>query len=311
MMADQAADDGIFFIYMGGRVPEHLKQHITHAIIDKSVRSIDDFAFFECPHLLHVEFHKGVRRVGKEAFAHCPSLRHLRMPGVSIIEDAAFFDCRSLIDVEFGDKLEIIRFAAFSQCTSLRQLRIPSIKDIGVAAFFCCEQLTDVEFGKKLERVGQRAFRRCFNLRRIAIPLKQYMLDCDVFNYCENLVKVDFIGNIHRITSYLSMQSWRNHIEEQMKWINRFLPTIPSNMKTMALQQWMGSIHQKLEFYKTKHFKLLKEASTEIELALWKTRLEKESVQAWNKIQRAECRFVCKSDIVIPNVMKFLIFPAE
>lgn len=309
MMADQAANDAeILFIYTGGRVPEHIKEHITHAIIDKSVKSIDDFAFYECPLLLHVEMHDGLERVGREAFAHCPSLMQVRMPGVRIIEDAAFFDCQQLIEI-LGDKLEVIRFAAFSHCISLRHITLPTVKDIGVAAFFCCEQLTDADFGALLERIGQRAFRRCFNLRRISIPMRQGMLECDIFNYCENLVRIDFIGNIHRTTSYLSMQSWRNDIEEQIRWINRFLPTIPSNMKTMALQQWMGSIHQKLESYKIEHFKLLKEASTELELYLWKTKLEKQCVQSWDKRQREECRFVCKSGVVIPNMISFLIIP--
>mmetsp|Transcript_105 Transcript_105/g.155 ORF Transcript_105/g.155 Transcript_105/m.155 type:complete len:310 (+) Transcript_105:101-1030(+) len=307
MMADQE-EEGIF-IYTGGRVPEHLKEHITHVIIHKSVRSVDAFAFYECPNLLDVRFHGGVRRVGREAFAHCPSLRHLKMPAVRVIEDAAFFDCQQLLDVDFGNKLEIVKFAAFSQCISLKFLKMKTVKEIGVAAFFCCEQLTDAEFGEDLERVGKRAFRRCFNLRRIAVPLKKSVLDCDVFNYCENLVKVDFIGNVHKTVSYLSLQCWRNDIEEQMKWINRFLPSISSSMKTVALQQWIESIVEKIKFYKIEHYKLLKEASTELELAVWKTKLEKEGVQQWDKRQREDCRFVCKSNIVIPSVLSFLMIP--
>mmetsp|Transcript_28419 Transcript_28419/g.46125 ORF Transcript_28419/g.46125 Transcript_28419/m.46125 type:complete len:306 (+) Transcript_28419:130-1047(+) len=305
-MADQVE----VFIYTGGRVPEHLKQHITHVIIDLSVRSIDDFAFYECPNLVNVDVHDRVLKVGREAFAHCPSLQYVRMPGVKLVDDAAFFDCQKLMSAEFGS-LETIRFAAFSQCISLRFFASKTVKNIGVAAFFCCEQLTDAEFGDALERVETRAFRRCFNLRRIAIPLKKFLLDCDVFNYCENLVKVDFIGNVYKTMSFLSMYSWRNDIEEQIKWINRFLPTTSSNMKTVALQQWIESILEKLKYYKTEHYKLLKEASTDLELALWKTKLENERVQLWDKRQREDCRFVCKSNIVIPSVISFLMIPEE
>lgn len=298
------------FIYTGGRVPEHLKQHITHVVIDLSVRSIDDFAFYECPHLVNVDCHDGVLKVGREAFAHCPSLQYVRMAGVTVVEDAAFFDDQNLLGADFGS-IEIIRFAAFSQCISLRFFASKTVKDIGVAAFFCCEQLTDAEFGDNLERVGKRAFRRCFNLRRIVMPLKKRVLDCDVFNYCENLVRVDFIGNVLETVSFLSMHSWRNDIEEQIKWVNRFLPTISSSMKTMALQQWIESILDKLNYYKTEHYKLLKEAATDLELALWKTKLENERVQVWDKRQREECRFVCKSNIVIPSVVSFLLIPEE
>jgi hypothetical protein len=46
-MADHADDDDIF-VYMGGRVPEHLSRIITHARIDESVTTIDDGAFSNC-----------------------------------------------------------------------------------------------------------------------------------------------------------------------------------------------------------------------------------------------------------------------
>ena len=94
-----------------------------------------------------------------------------------------------------------------------------------------------------------------------------------------------------------------------MRWVNRFLPTISSSMKTVALQQWIESIVKKIQFYKKEHSKLLKEASTELELALWKKKLEQEGVQQWEERQREDCRFVCKSNIVIPSVISFLMIP--
>ncbi len=68
-MADHAVDDEeeetVLYIYTGGRVPEHLKQHISLAIMGKSIRSIDNFAFYGCTHLVDVIFHEGVLYVGK------------------------------------------------------------------------------------------------------------------------------------------------------------------------------------------------------------------------------------------------------
>ena len=76
-MADHADDDvdnnNIIYIYTGGRVPQHLKNIITHAIIDKSVREIDDEAFYNCPNLLDVKGHDGVETVRKWVFCSCPS----------------------------------------------------------------------------------------------------------------------------------------------------------------------------------------------------------------------------------------------
>jgi len=225
--------DNIIFVYTGGRVPEHLREIITHARVDESVAEIDRGAFYGCSHLLDVDFHDGVERVGEWAFAKCPSLRQARMPGVRIIEDSVFFECQQLIDVEFGDKLEVIGRSAFSQCISLRQLNIPSVKDIGKVAFYCCEQLTDAEFGTALERIGLRAFKFCSSLRRIAIPLKADMFTFDDdeerhtrFDFCEELTKVDIVWGveIHNIVSHLSLQSWRNEMNQQINRINHFLP---------------------------------------------------------------------------------------
>eukprot|EP00985_Skeletonema_marinoi_P020987 scaffold12631_cov133-Skeletonema_marinoi.AAC.7 len=71
------------FIYTGGRVPEHLKRHITHAIIDKS----------------SVKCHKGVEIVGKCAFWGCNALRAAKLPGAKIIGLKAFYWCDRLEEV--------------------------------------------------------------------------------------------------------------------------------------------------------------------------------------------------------------------
>jgi len=114
-MADHADDDDIF-VYMGGRVPEHLSRIITHARIDESVTTIDDGAFSNCFNLLDVDFHSGVDIVERNAFIDCRSLRRINLPGVRIIEDHAFEDCCDLEDVEFRNKLETIGAWAFNNC---------------------------------------------------------------------------------------------------------------------------------------------------------------------------------------------------
>jgi hypothetical protein len=168
IMADHADDDDDVFVYTGGRVPEHLRELITHARIDKSVTVIDDRAFDECFNLLDVDFHDGVDRVGRYAFRDCHSFLRVTLPGVKIIDEMAFENCVELTDVEFGNKLETIGNSAFWRCTSLRHLKIPSIRTIERYAFCNCTNLTDAEFGEGLESIGGCAFRLC-RLGRITI----------------------------------------------------------------------------------------------------------------------------------------------
>ena len=57
IMADHAAD-GEIFIYMGGRAP----QRVTRVRIDKSVKEIEERAFWNNRRLLEVQMHDGINK---------------------------------------------------------------------------------------------------------------------------------------------------------------------------------------------------------------------------------------------------------
>jgi len=330
MMADHAADVNIF-VYTGGRVPQHLREIITHARIDESVTTIEEGAFADCFSLLYVDFHSGVDIVELCAFYMCYSLRRINLPGVRIIEDHAFEDCRDLEVAEFGNKLETIGTSAFGHCTSLRHVKIPSIRAIGEYAFYLCIILTDAEFGTGLESIGNMAFDKCFSLQRIAIPLNAYMFTFDndeerytQFDGCDELVTVDIVGEIRKTISHLSLQRWRNEMNQEINRINQFLPTTRAFDKVRMIDEWIQSILRRMEHYKAEHHNLLKEATTLLELALWKAKLrqdeEKDSFDfdtTKPKIARIdvgnarqEARVTCGADIIVKDVLPFLKLPS-
>jgi hypothetical protein len=179
IMADRLLDnDGggeeEIFVYTGGRVPQHLRQIITHVIIDGSATIvIEDEAFQDCQNLLSVEQRGGrglVERVGRQAFECCFSLKSVKLPGVKIIEDGAFSECEQLEDVDFGDVLETIGEVALQECLSLQRIKLPGVKTIGRGAFKKCTALNGVEFGDKLETIGGSAFFRCDSISEINLP---------------------------------------------------------------------------------------------------------------------------------------------
>ena len=55
--------DGDIYVYRGGFVPGHLRERITRARIDKSVKIIGDRAFLNCTNLLDVETHDGITKI--------------------------------------------------------------------------------------------------------------------------------------------------------------------------------------------------------------------------------------------------------
>jgi hypothetical protein len=317
-MADHAAGDDIF-VYTGGRAP----QHVVNAIIDESVEEIDNNAFYNNRNLKSVVCHDGVLKVRRWTFGNCRSLQRVKMPGVKIIEERAFHGCKNLVYVEF-DKLETVGNDAFNSCSSLQRIELPKVKTIGIGAF-ANSGVEELELGEELETIGSGAFRGS-KLRRIAIPLKDDMFQWDDWyeDYtqfrCPILRTVDLVGGIHKTVSSLHLESWRDEMSEEIQRINQILPGTVYVEKTDVIRQWMQSVKSRFEHYKAEHRVLLNEATTLLELALWKAKIDdfkvegdKDSVAedtAMAKIDvgeaRKKARITSGADIIIKNVLPYL-----
>eukprot|EP00986_Skeletonema_menzelii_P012350 scaffold6796_cov142-Skeletonema_menzelii.AAC.1 len=269
-MAEAQGDDDEIFVYMGG--DQQVPWGARRARIHRSVKIVPREAFYYREQLISVEFHDDIEIIEEEAFECCISLRSIKLLGVKIIKKWAFCGT-GVTDVEFGDKLETIEEFAFHGCIGLKNIRMTSVRTIGKGAFKCCHELSDVEFGEELETLQEGAFLHCPKLKRIALPLKDNMIEDRVFGECLMLTTVDMVGGIHNTVASLHMESWRNNMNEEINRINETLPTITGD-KTPAIQQWMGSAFHRLDHYKAEHQKLLKEATTLLELALWKANLD-------------------------------------
>ena len=319
-MADHAVDDfdGDIFIYRGGRAP----QHVTHVLIDESVDDVEVDAFRDCEHLVQVDTHDGLRTVGKRAFYNCKSLRRINLKSAVDIGYASLYGCENLESVEFGDKLERIGNCALCRCSSLQRLKLPSIADINMGAFTDCTRLTDIELSKRLQTIGARTFWSCSCLRRIAMPMKRDLIsdqfwgqEYNQFGFCEQLTTVDLVGGIHTTVSSLHMESWRTEMIAEINRINQHLPTTPANEKTDEIRQWMHTVVDKLDHYKSEHCRYVKEGITLLELALWKAKLREKEEKTGEKAKKAkvdvssarkEKHITCGAGVVIKNVLPFL-----
>jgi hypothetical protein len=176
--------------------------------------------------------------------------------------------------------------------------------------------LTDLELPEGLETVGEGAFDVC-PVRRITMPLIYDMIGAGVFFNCSNLTTVTIVGGIHKTIASLHMESWRNETREEINRINEVLSNTPSGGKTAVIRQWITSVMGRIEHYKTEHKALLKEATTLLELALWKANfdgneggiLEREGVRATRsqcKRARKEICVTSGASIVLKNVLPFL-----
>ena len=308
-----AIDDDELFVYIGGdqQVPDGVRRVRIH----ESVKIVPANAFFNRRQLIYVEFHDDIEIIEKDAFYNCISLKGIiKLLDVRIIKEYAFQFCYGVTDVEFGDKLETIGHEAFQNCTTLKNIKMTSARTVGECAFKGCSELSDVEFGEELETLHESAFLHCPKLKRIVLPLKgDNMIGDYVFNGCEELTTVDLVGGVHNTVASLHLESWRGEMSNKINRINKTLPNLEEG-KTQAIQQWIGSVIERLNHYKAEHILLVKEATTLLELALWKAKLfdngggEGEGVgtKTSGEVERAEVRVTSGADAVIKNVLPFL-----
>ena len=233
-------------------------------------------------------------------------------------------DCDNLSDVEFGDRLETIGKFAFNYCNSLRSINIPSARSVQDFAFGECNQLTDVEFGVNLERIEVNSFCSCRRLQRISIPLKGNLFPFDLddqrytqFDCCEKLTEVNIVGaeGIQKTISSLLLASWRDEMSELIDRINQELPHCSSDEKGNAIRWWIRSVINRLGRYKAEHNRLLKQHMTQLELAVWKAKLDEKDNDSTRKVRakrakikktREEKRITSGAHIIIKNVLPFL-----
>ena len=156
------------------------------------------------------------------------------------------------------------------------------------------------------------AFDACDGLERITLPLRGNIIEDGVFNDCYQLITVDLVGGIHDTVASLHLERWRNEMMEEINRINEVLPNTSYSQKTQVIQEWMGSVIYRLNHFKSAHHSLLKEATTLLELALWKANLDnnakgevaKGGLQ--RKRERKELRVTSGASTVIRNVLPYL-----
>lgn len=154
------------------------------------ITTIDDYAF-SSKNLLSVYIPEGIKTIANYAFYECRNLRQIVMPdGLENIGYAAFAYCINLIEINFPTSLLEIGNMSFTSCDKLTEVTIPvNVTKIGSTSFQDCVNLIKVNFesGSKIERIGNSTFSGCTNLIEVTIPQYVNHIGDRAFNYCDNL----------------------------------------------------------------------------------------------------------------------------
>ena len=137
-----------------------LIQGCKSTTVPESVKSIGDYAFWQCSPLTAITIPEGVTSIGNEAFKLC-NLKSIILPkGMKSIGEGAFWDCNHLTTINIPKGMKSIGKNAFVGCDDLTVIVLPkNLKSIDSGAFGSCPKLLDVYcYAKALPKADKEAF---------------------------------------------------------------------------------------------------------------------------------------------------------
>ena len=247
-------------------------RNVTIVRFHPSVAEVEEEAFMNCKQLRVVIFNDGLKKIGTCAFWYCTSLSSITLPStVTEIGSNAFHYCNNLREVIFKEGLQEIRFGAFRYCKSLESVTLPStVAEVNDRAFADCNSLREVVFHGVPREIGQDAFRTCHGVSRD--------IGQDAFRYCTSLEKFTFPTISTRLDTLIQTGHWEeieNEVDEVRGVVIRSGGNLFASTQTMggginlsAVRKDIDKISRLISYYE------LKEATSLVELALWKFKLD-------------------------------------
>ena len=193
--------------------------------LNKSLETIEAYAFCACTSLTQVTFGDKVWRIGEFAFEETPWLvgktedfvvagdgvlikyqgasNDVTIPdGVKHIS-AAFAMHPSIISIEMGADVLTIGDYAFSYNPTLRRVILgENVRQIGNYAFDGCTYLPHITLPDSVESIGNYAFNDCNYLVDIRLGASLREIGQYAFKYCSRLMCVTMPVTVERIASY-------------------------------------------------------------------------------------------------------------
>jgi len=201
------------------------------------VKSIDGWAFSDCPNLTRITIQNSVTSIGNSAFENCTSLSTISIPttvtsiGGNAFKNTPWFNNKSdgviyinnmlytykgtLLNQSISVKSGTLSIcgSAFYGCSGLTSITIPnSVTTIGPDAFYGCTGLTSVDLSNSLINIEPGAFENCTGLTSITLPSSLITIGANAFRDCTNLWDITLPNSVTTIGKFAFSHTGLDHI---------------------------------------------------------------------------------------------------
>lgn len=266
--------------------------------LPSTVRAIGIGAFCHCTNMSEVILNEGLTKIPNGTFAFCDSLTIIELPSTVLeIGHHAFLQCKGLTHIVLNKRLRVIKARAFEQCLQLRKVVLNiGLQKIMAGAFDRCQDLREVIISEGIERfrpggehlrdIVSDAFQHCPNLAVIKFPAISRRLKVLV-DACQNVFEPFNLANDQVSVMIKSGQSVFENVPgfELLEWMGEELFGSPECIRSGNWGRTRGCLDGLLTFI---GWYEVKEATTLLELALWKINIKK--VGAITREERKACR---------------------
>lgn len=203
---------------------------MSSVTLGDAVKTIGDYAFFECKNLRTAVMGNGVEDIGNSVFEGCETLtptnsaggKNINIPasvkhiGMSVFKDTAFEKTATGVmtvdnwvvgcsksaygNLEIPVGVKGIADGAFYECASVNRIYIPdSVSIIGSSAFAKCTALSSIELPSGLESIEPVTFYMCTSLETITIPNGVKTIGSNAFRSCSKLRSVTIPDSVQTL----------------------------------------------------------------------------------------------------------------
>ena len=201
--------------------------------ISANVTYIDMYAFFKCESLVNITLPESLTRMSQRAFGNCTSLQKIELPkNFRLITDGtvsfdAFWGCINLEEINVSEENETLS-SRNGILYNKNQTTLYAVPPASVTGEFIVPD--------SVYSIRQQAFFGCTDLTRIVLPLNFKFMYERVFQNCNNLTEIRFMGGVptFRASAFEGLTATAYYPENNKAWTASAMQNYGGNITWMS-----------------------------------------------------------------------------